>query len=111
MSTHRSRSTSKTFVTSRVCPRRRDISAPANFTTSPWPPISQQWSLTRMKDCKDGSCDVQLPVAAIEAFRDRIDWSRSYVDAQVNRLARPMLLRLLEAYRRGGNRALGEYRD
>jgi hypothetical protein len=64
-----------------------------------------------LKDCKDGSCDVQLPVAAIEAFRDRIDWSRSDVDAQVNRLARPMLLRLLEAYRRGGNRALGEYRD
>jgi hypothetical protein len=64
-----------------------------------------------LKDCKDGSCDVQLPVAAIDAFRDRIDWSRSDVDAQVNRLARPMLLQLLEAYRRGGNRALGEYRD
>jgi len=64
-----------------------------------------------LKDCKDGSCDVQLPVAAIEAFRDRIDWSRSDVDAQVNRLARPMLVQLLEAYRRGGNRALGEYRD
>jgi hypothetical protein len=64
-----------------------------------------------LKDCKDGSCDVQLPVAAIEAFRDRIDWSRSDVDTQVNQLARPMLMRLLEAYRRGGNRALGEYRD
>ena len=64
-----------------------------------------------LKDCRDGSCDVQLPVEAIEAFRDRIDWSRSDVDSQVNRLARPMLLRLLQAYRQGGNRALGEYRD
>jgi hypothetical protein len=64
-----------------------------------------------LKDCREGSCDVQLPVAAIEAFRDHIDWSRSDVDVQVNGLARPMLLRLLEAYRRGGNRALGEYRD
>jgi len=33
------------------------------------------------------------------------------VDAQVNRLARSMLLQLLDAYRHGGNRALGEYRD
>jgi hypothetical protein len=37
-----------------------------------------------LEDCKDGSCDVQLPVAAIEAFRDRIDWSQPDVDAQVN---------------------------
>ena len=64
-----------------------------------------------LKECRGGSCDVQLPVVAIEAFRDRIDWSRSDVDAQANRLARPMLLKLLEAYRRGGNEALGEYRD
>jgi hypothetical protein len=32
---------------------------------------------------------VQLSVAAIEAFRDRIDWSQPDVDAQVNRLDRP----------------------
>ena len=25
-----------------------------------------------LKDCQDGSCDVQLPVAAIQAFRDRM---------------------------------------
>jgi hypothetical protein len=37
-----------------------------------------------LKDCRDGSSDVQLPVAAIEAFRDRIDWSQPDVDAQVN---------------------------
>jgi hypothetical protein len=64
-----------------------------------------------LKACREGSCDVQLPVGAIEAFRDQIDWSRSDVDAQVNRMARPMLLQLLDAYRHGGNRALGEYRD
>jgi len=64
-----------------------------------------------LKGCKAGSCDVQLPIAAIEAFRDRIDWSRPNVDAQVNQLAKPMVLRLLDVYRRGGNAALGEYRD
>jgi hypothetical protein len=64
-----------------------------------------------LKECREGSCDVQLPVVAIDAFRDQIDWSRSDVDARVNRLARTMLLRLLETYRQGGNHALGEYRD
>jgi hypothetical protein len=64
-----------------------------------------------LKECRDGSCDVQLPIAAIDAFRRRIDWSRSDVEAQVNRLARPMLLQLFDAYRQGGNHALGEYRD
>ena len=64
-----------------------------------------------LKACREGSCDLQLPVAAIETFRDQIDWARGDVDAQVNRLARSMLLQLLDAYRHGGNRALGEYRD
>ena len=64
-----------------------------------------------LKECREGSCGVQLPVVAIDAFRNRIDWSRADAGAQVNELARPMLLRLLEAYRQGGNHALGEYRD
>ena len=64
-----------------------------------------------LKNCREGSCDVQLPMATIDAFRTRIDWSRPDVDAQVNALARPMLLELLHSYRQGGNHALGEYRD
>jgi len=64
-----------------------------------------------LRVCREGACDVQLPIAAIDAFRDQIDWSQPDVDARVNRLARPMLLRLLEAYQHGGNQTLGEYRD
>ena len=64
-----------------------------------------------LKDCKAGSCDVQLPTTAIQAFHDGVNWSRSDAAEQANALARPMVLQLLKAYQNGGNRALGEYRD
>jgi hypothetical protein len=64
-----------------------------------------------LKTCNGGSCEVQLPGAAIDTFRDQVNWSRPDVDAQVNALARPMILELLRSYRQGGNQALGEYRD
>lgn len=64
-----------------------------------------------LQTCKEGSCDVQLPAATIDAFRDRVDWSRPDAAEQVNALARPMVLQLLRSYQQGGNRALGEYRD
>jgi hypothetical protein len=64
-----------------------------------------------LRKCREESCDVQLPTSAIEQFRDSVDWSRPDAADQANALARPELLRLLQAYRRGGNEALGEYRD
>jgi hypothetical protein len=64
-----------------------------------------------LKKCREGSCDVQLPTASIQAFHDSVNWSRADTDDQVNALARQMLLQLIGAYRRGGNDALGEYRD
>jgi len=64
-----------------------------------------------VKNCRDGSCDVQLPTASIQAFHDAVNWSRADVGEQVNALARQMLLDLVRAYRDGGNDALGEYRD
>jgi hypothetical protein len=64
-----------------------------------------------LKDCREGSCDVQLPAASIDAFRNRIDWSRRDSGEQVNALARPMLQELLRSYQLGGNEALGDYRD
>jgi len=64
-----------------------------------------------LEDCRAGSCDVQLPTTAIQAFRDGVNWSRPDAAEQVNALARPMVLQLLKAYRSGGNKALGEYRD
>ena len=64
-----------------------------------------------LKNCRDGSCDVQLPTNAIQAFHDGVNWSRPDAAEQANALARPMVLQLLRAYQQGGNQALGEYRD
>ena len=64
-----------------------------------------------LKDCREGSCDVQLPTTAMQAFHDGVNWSRPDAAEQANALARPMVLQLLEAYQKGGNQALGEYRD
>jgi hypothetical protein len=64
-----------------------------------------------LKNCREGSCDVQLPTSGIQRFRDGVDWSRPDAADQANALARPGVLQLVQAYRRGGNEALGEYRD
>jgi len=64
-----------------------------------------------LKNCREGSCDVQLPTASIQAFHDAVNWSRSDAADQVNALARSMVLDLLREYRGGGNEALGTYRD
>lgn len=64
-----------------------------------------------LKSCREGSCDVQLPTASIQAFRDGVNWSQPDAAEQANALARPMVLRLVQAYQQGGNPALGEYRD
>jgi hypothetical protein len=64
-----------------------------------------------LKTCREGECEVQLPTRAIRAFRDAVNWSQPDAAAQVNSLARGMILDLISAYRRGGNVALGEYRD
>ena len=64
-----------------------------------------------LKTCREGSCDVQLPTAGIQAFHDGVDWSRPDAAEQANALARPMVRQLVQAYQRGGNEALGEYRD
>jgi hypothetical protein len=64
-----------------------------------------------LKSCREGSCDVQLPVGGIQRFRDGVDWSRPDAADQANALARSGVLQLVQEYRRGGNEALGEYRD
>jgi hypothetical protein len=64
-----------------------------------------------LKACREGSCDVQLPGSGIQLFRDGVDWSRPDAADRANALARQEVLQLVQAYRRGGNEALGEYRD
>ena len=64
-----------------------------------------------LKSCREGGCDVQLPTASIQAFHDAVRWPAADVADQVNTLARAMVLDLIREYRRGGNAALGVYRD
>ena len=64
-----------------------------------------------LKSCREDSCDVQLPTTSIQAFHDGVDFSRPDAAEQANRLARPMVSRLLRSYQQGGHHALGEYRD
>src|SRR5262245_11107559 len=64
-----------------------------------------------LKSCREADCDVQLPSAAIQAFRDSVKWSQPDAAAQANALARGRILDLIREYRRGGNEALGIYRD
>jgi hypothetical protein len=64
-----------------------------------------------LKKCKPGDCEVQLPAEDIEQFKSKIDWSSPDAESQVNKLARQMALEALLAYRKGGNAALGTYRD
>ena len=64
-----------------------------------------------LKNCREGSCDVQLPTASIQAFRDGVNWSRPDTVEQASALGRPMVLQLVRTYREGGNDALGDYRD
>ncbi|MGZ8797655.1 MAG: hypothetical protein ACXW2F_09930 [Thermoanaerobaculia bacterium] len=64
-----------------------------------------------LKTCREAACDVQLPTASIQAFRDGVDFSRADATEQANALARSMLLQLLRSYQQGGHFALGEYRD
>ena len=64
-----------------------------------------------LKTCREGACDVQLPTASIRAFHETVNWSQPDATGQVNELARGMVLDLIREYRRGGNVALGEYRD
>jgi len=64
-----------------------------------------------LKKCREGDCDVQLPTSSMQAFQEKVNWSRPDANDQVNELARGMIVNLVQAYRRGGNAALGEYRD
>lgn len=67
--------------------------------------------LKELRHCKPGHCEVQLPAMAIEQFRESIDWSSADAEGQANRLAQQMTLQALLAYQKGGNTALGIYRD
>lgn len=64
-----------------------------------------------LKNCKPGSCTVQLPSAAMREIQTALDWSRPGAAAQVNARVRNMALDILQRYQNEGNSVLGIYRD
>ena len=67
--------------------------------------------LKELKSCKPGDCQVQLPSDAMEEFQKSVNWTAPDAASQANRLAQNMALQMLVAYQKGGNLALGVYRD
>jgi hypothetical protein len=67
--------------------------------------------LKELKSCKPGDCEVQLPSEAMDQFQKSVNWKAADAASQANRLAQQMALEALMAYQKGGNEALGIYRD
>lgn len=64
-----------------------------------------------IRRCRINSCDVKLPARFIDRFRKEVNWSAPDYRDQVTTLARAMLLDYVRDYLKGGNAALGEYKD
>lgn len=64
-----------------------------------------------LKKCKPENCEIQLPAENIAQFKSQINWSGPDPVDQVNDLAKKMALEAVLAYQKGGNAALGTYRD
>jgi hypothetical protein len=64
-----------------------------------------------LKKCTPGHCEVQLPTEVMDQFQKSIDWSAADAQGEANHLAQQMALQALQAYQKGGNAALGMYRD
>jgi hypothetical protein len=67
--------------------------------------------LKNLKSCKPGDCEVQLPSEAMDQFQKSVNWTAADAASQASRLAQQMALQALLAYEKGGNEALGVYRD
>jgi hypothetical protein len=64
-----------------------------------------------LKSCKVGSCELKLGEDALARFRTGVDWSKPGAKADVDRIARQLMLEYVNAYLEGGNSALATYRD
>jgi hypothetical protein len=71
----------------------------------------EEQDIKELKKCEPGHCEVQLPSEAIDTFKQSVNWSAPDVADQVNRLGQKLALEALERYIKGGNTALGSYRD
>jgi hypothetical protein len=67
--------------------------------------------IAALPSCRPGDCDVKLSTAAMERFRNDVDWASPDAAHQANAVAREMILELVRAYQTDGNAALGSYDD
>jgi len=71
----------------------------------------EEEDIKQLKDCRPGKCEVQLPADVMEEFQKSVDWSSPNAADMANHTAQQIALRALQEYMRGGNEALGTYRD
>jgi hypothetical protein len=64
-----------------------------------------------LKSCKVGSCELKLGEGALVRLKKEVDWSKPGANADVDRLARQLMLEYVNAYLQGGNSELATYRD
>jgi hypothetical protein len=88
----------------------RRISTPPNLSDLDGVALEPD-DIRKLKYCRPGKCDVQLPAEAMNKIQQSVNWSRPDVAAQVNDRIRKMAFELLQQYQQGGNKALGIYRD
>jgi hypothetical protein len=67
--------------------------------------------LKELKNCEPGDCEIQLPSESMEQFRKSVNWNAPDAASQATRLAQQMTIDAVMAYQKGGNAALGVYRD
>ena len=58
-----------------------------------------------------GSCELKLGEDALAKFKTGVDWSKPNPKADVDRIARQLMLEYVNAYLEGGNKELATYRD
>ena len=88
----------------------KKISSPPklqDFTDFVLPPDD----LSDLKDCKVGSCQLKLSEATILRIRREIDFSKPTAAADIDTLARRLMLEYVSGYLDGGNARLATYRD
>jgi len=64
-----------------------------------------------LKNCRPGSCEVQLPEESMERARASINWKAPDADEQVSNMAKGGILRFLNNYQKSGDAALLPYHD
>jgi hypothetical protein len=67
--------------------------------------------LDDLPSCRPGNCALQLPVSAIERFRQEVNWRAAAASDAAHRVFRSFLFDRLEAYRAGGLEKLEPYGD